>query len=157
MKKLTKNIPPKRLVTMKHAGGYNPLIYAIDKERRDIVLWLLEIGADVNLGNKNEIPIQRAIFRNNNLILKDLLDHGASIDVKMYKTPYDMPLYAIMRGNFGNLETMYEARDHRPIYYQAGLNGYRAVIDLVKDITQKLGDLHVKHARWRRLREFLKL
>ena len=157
LKKLTKSIPPSSLVNMKHSGGYTPLIYAIDKERRDVVLWLIEIGADVNQGCKNEIPIQRAIFRNNNLILKDLLDSGAKIDVKMYKTPYDMPLYAIMRGNFGNLETMYESRDHKPIYIEAGENAYPAVKGLVQPFEQKIGEMHAKHSRWRRLREFLKL
>ena len=142
---------------MKHSGGYTPLIYAIDKERRDVVLWLIEIGADVNQTCKNENPLQRAIFRNNNLILKDLIDNGANIDVKMYKTPYDMPLYAIMRGNFGNLETMYESRDHKPIYIEAGENAYPSVKSLVLPYKEKLGEMHAKHARWSRLRSFLKL
>lgn len=65
---------------MKHAGGYNPLIYAIDRERREIVLWLLEIGADVNIRCKNETALQRAIFRDNNLILRDLLEQGGDIE-----------------------------------------------------------------------------
>lgn len=50
LKHLTKNIPPSDLVKMTINGQmYTPLIFAIDKERRDIVRWLVEEKhADVN-------------------------------------------------------------------------------------------------------------
>ena len=49
LKKLTKNIPHAQIVKMKqHEKGPSPLIFAVCNERRDIVLWLLEIGANVN-------------------------------------------------------------------------------------------------------------
>ena len=58
MKRMTKTIPPAHLIAMKPAGGYyNALIFAVDKERRDIVLWLLEIGANVNEWVKNDNPL----------------------------------------------------------------------------------------------------
>ena len=58
LKTLTRNIPPKDLVNMKKSGLYSILIYAVDKERRDIVKWLVdEKKADVNLQIRNETPM----------------------------------------------------------------------------------------------------
>ena len=69
LKKLTKAILPGDLVEMRRAGQSNVLIYAVDKDRRDIVRWLVEEKkADVNGIVKNESALQRAIFRNNELI-----------------------------------------------------------------------------------------
>ena len=78
-------------------GHFNPLIYAIDRERREIVLWLIEIGADVNEEVNKETPIQRAIFRRNNVILKDLLDRGANMNVMMKNVPLNAVLFSILR------------------------------------------------------------
>lgn len=49
LKTLSNKIPPHILVNMRQPGSYTPLIFAIDYDRRDIVLWLCdEKGADVN-------------------------------------------------------------------------------------------------------------
>ena len=99
---------------MDKTGNINPLIYAIDRERREIVLWLIEIGADVNkkLPNK-ESPIERAIYRKNNVILKDLLENGASIEGLAKNLPINIILYSIVRGDFDAVEIMLEANDHQ--------------------------------------------
>ena len=109
LKRLTRNIPPTDLVKMSITGQYTPLIFAIDKERRDIVRWLVEEKhADVNLSVKNESALQRAIFRNNELIVKDLLDFGVDMNKKMFHTEWTMPLFAIMRDKPRLLDMMLE-------------------------------------------------
>ena len=89
------------------------MIYAIDKDRREIVLWLIEIGADVNETVKNETPILRALFRKNYRILRDLLDNGASIEGMMKNTKINIILYAILKEQFEAVEMMLEANDHQ--------------------------------------------
>ena len=109
LKNLTKNIPPADLVKMTISGQYTPIIFAIDKERRDIVKWLVEEKhADVNQQVKNESALQRAIFRNNEAIVKDLLDYGADMNKKMWHTEWTMPLFAIMRDKPRLLDMMLE-------------------------------------------------
>ena len=49
LKKLTKTIPPASLVSMRMTGSQTVLIYSVDKEKRDIMRWLIEEKhADVN-------------------------------------------------------------------------------------------------------------
>ena len=49
LKKLTKTIPPASLINMRMAGSQTVLIYSVDKEKRDIMRWLIEEKhADVN-------------------------------------------------------------------------------------------------------------
>ena len=115
LKKMAKAIPPQQFVNfVDKTGNINPLIYAIDRERREIVLWLIEIGADVNkkLPNK-ESPIERAIYRKNNVILKDLLENGASIEGLAKNLPINIILYSIVKGDFDAVEIMLEANDHQ--------------------------------------------
>ena len=91
-------MPEEKFVKLRNRmGHFNPLIYAIDRERREIVLWLIEIGADVNEEVNKETPIQRAIFRRNNVILKDLLDRGANMNVMMKNVPLNAVLFSILR------------------------------------------------------------
>lgn len=55
LRALTKNIPPKDLVEMSLPGLKTILIYAVDREKRDIIRWLVEEkGADVNKSMRNE-------------------------------------------------------------------------------------------------------
>ena len=94
---------------MKQHGLYNLLIYAVECERRDIVKWLVEeMHADVNEVVRNQTPLERALFRNNELIVTDLLDWGADMNRTMYHTAFNMPLYAIMRGKPILLDMMLE-------------------------------------------------
>ena len=67
---MTKEVLPKDIAGIKRPGSGSLLVYAIDRERRDIMLWLLdEIGVDAN----SEPCLERAIYRRNEQILKDLL------------------------------------------------------------------------------------
>ena len=54
LKQLTRTIPPANLINMRMTGSQTVLIYAVDKERRDIIRWLVEEKhADVNQVAKN--------------------------------------------------------------------------------------------------------
>ena len=107
-------MPEDKFVKLRNRmGHFNPLIYAIDRERREIVLWLLEIGADVNEEVNKETPIQRAIFRRNNVILKDLLNHGANMNVMMKNVPLNATLFAMLREQSEAVEIMLEANDYQ--------------------------------------------
>ena len=78
--------------------GYNPLILAVDSRRRDIVNYLLDLGADVNQYSKNETALHRAIFRNDLQICRDLIERGADIEAKINRSGINPSLYSIIRG-----------------------------------------------------------
>ena len=130
---------------------YSPLIKAVDSERRDIVRWLItEKGAPVNQVCKNETALLRAIFRNNEGIAKDLLDHGADYD---YRTPprnWTLLLEAIMRGKVKLFDLMLEYGAK----LEFSING--KPID-PQVMTREINLVRFKHERWRRLRHYLKL
>ena len=133
-------------------NGHSLLIHAVCKERRDIVLWLLEIGADPNQVCANETALQRAIFRNNTMLVSDLLEHGADMNHKQAVTEMNMPMMAIWRENSKCLDIMLE--EGASMDYQ--INN-KLVDDTLKWKPVSIGEVHMKHSRWRRLRKFLKL
>jgi len=148
LKTLTRNIPPKDLVNMRKSGLYSILIYAVDKERRDIVKWLVdEKKADVNLQIRNETPMQRALFRNNELLVKDLIDWGADMNHQMPHTAFNMPLYAIMREKPRLLDMM--LAKGASMDYNIDRHHVRALLQMHNPEVEAV---HFKHRRWRRLR-----
>ena len=153
LKALTKDVPPKNLVEMNLHGQQSVLIYAVEKERRDIVRWLIEEkGADVNKLYKNETALQRAIFRNNELIVRDLLSFGANMEQRIPDLDFTMPVYAIVRENHRLLDIMLEMGGSSDYV----VNG--KPVDLAfKNRSQRIAEVHLKHDRWRRLRKWLKL
>lgn len=110
LKRVTRKIPPADLIEMKQSGmEYSLLIKAVDSERRDIVRWLLEeIHAPVNQECKNETALLRAIFRNNELIVRDLLDHGANMDHKRHRVGWNLVVEAVMREKLNLFDVMLE-------------------------------------------------
>ena len=95
---------------MRSGGLSTPLIYAVDCDRRDIVRWLVEEKqADVNKQIKNDTPLIRAIFRNNELLVRDLINWGANLDHKISSLKYSMPQFAIYRDKPRLLDMMLEA------------------------------------------------
>ena len=99
LKRVTKSIPPRDLVQMTQRGmQFSLLIKAVDSERRDIVRWLItEKGAPVNQVCKHETALLRAIYRNNELIVKDLLEFGADMEHRREVVNWNMPIEAVMR------------------------------------------------------------
>jgi len=66
------------------SGKYSPLIAAIDKGHINIVKWLIENGADVNMPIYNNItPIYSAALNNEPEIIELLLKNGAKKDVSL--------------------------------------------------------------------------
>ena len=132
---------------------YTILNYAIDRERRDIVRWLVEEkGADVNMPSKNESPLQRAIFRNNEPIIKDLLAYGANVDFRVPNMHINMPMYCIIRDQPRLLDILLETG--------ASMSYSIKGKPVDPDFTRKnplITQVHAKHQRWRRLRKWLKL
>lgn len=110
LRKLTKTIPPKDLVEMTMTGKQTVLIFAVDKERRDIVRWLVEEkSADVNRDTRNgETPLQRAIFRNNEPIVEDLVKYGANINHRVRNSDISMTMYCIIRSQSNILDILIE-------------------------------------------------
>ena len=153
LKSLTKTIPPQDLVEMVKPGQSALLNFAVDKDRRDIVRWLIEEKkADVNKTHKNESALQRAIFRNNELIVRDLLSYGANFEHLMHHVNMNMPQYAIMRNKPKILDIMLEhgaSMDYK-------ING-KKIDEKVKNPDDTFRQVHFKHERWRQLRKMLKL
>mmetsp|Transcript_28915 Transcript_28915/g.35748 ORF Transcript_28915/g.35748 Transcript_28915/m.35748 type:complete len:209 (+) Transcript_28915:12-638(+) len=109
LKALTKDIPPKNLVEMTNSARYTLLIYAVDCERREIVRWLIEEkGAKVNETSRDGTALQRAIFRNNELLVSDLLAHGANVDYRVPNMNINMAMFALLRDQARVLDMMLE-------------------------------------------------
>ena len=103
-------MPQKDLIEMKQAGLKSILIYAVQCQQTDIVRWLVEEKkADVNFICGRETALQRAIFCNNEVIMKLLLSYGADTDYVIPDSPWSLSLYSIIRGKFNLLELMLQA------------------------------------------------
>ena len=154
LKTLTKDMPPADLVKMQVTGQlYTPLIQAVNYDRHEIVRWLVdEKGANVNEMAKNETALQRAIFRNNDTIVRDLLGYGANVEHRIPNMNLTMPLFAIMRGQAKHLDLMLETG----VSTKYEINS-KPVTELLKQQDPEIEQVHFKHERWRRLRQFLKL
>ena len=110
LKQLTRTIPPQNLVEMSSPGRRSILIFAVDCERRDIVRWLVqEKKADVNAVFTNETALQRAIYRNNEAILRDLIGFGADLNHLVPQINFNMTMYAVHRGKPRLLDAILEA------------------------------------------------
>ena len=97
------------------------LIIAVDSERRDIVRWLImEKSANVNQICKNhETALMRAIFRNNELILRDLLEFGADMTHERKPMNWTMPMEALMRDKI----TLYDMMLEHGASFHHSING----------------------------------
>lgn len=132
----------------------SPLIFACDSRDNEIVNFLLnEMEADPNETCKGgETALQRAIFRNDYQICKDLLEKGARLDYKFPITGLTPALYTIIRGKPKLLNLLLE--------YGASMDyvvNEKVVQDGIKTSPPEIDYVHFKHQRWRRLRSYLKL
>ena len=64
---------------------------------------------DVNKVYGRETALQRAIYVNNEEIVKLLLLHGAQTEHRIPDSPWNLPIYSIIRGHFNLLDLMLEA------------------------------------------------
>ena len=65
--------------------GFTPLLYAIYYERREMIHYLVEAGADVNLPDRNgDTPLMRAVEHGDKALemVEYLLAHGARLDAR---------------------------------------------------------------------------
>ena len=92
-------MPPKYLLSMRQQG-LSPLIFACDSRDNEIVHFLLnDMEADPNESCQGgETALQRAIYKNDYQICKDLLDKGARLDYKYPTSGLTHALFAIVRG-----------------------------------------------------------
>ena len=67
-----------------------------------------EKGADVNKLSGNEFPTERVIVRNNEAILRDMIEYGADLNFKVPTINWTMPVCAIMRERPNLLDIMLE-------------------------------------------------
>lgn len=69
-------------VNEKHWEFISPLLYAIDLKRNDMVLSLIQEGADLNFSTDEEIkPLFLAYMTGNEVIFKMLVEAGADINI----------------------------------------------------------------------------
>jgi ankyrin repeat protein len=66
-------------VNYKNKSGYSPLINSCKQGHEENVKYLIEAGADVNLGTRSINPLFSAVKENNVEIVKILLNHGVDI------------------------------------------------------------------------------
>ena len=88
--------------------GCTPLVIAVDSRRRDIVNYLLDIGADVNEYSKSETALHRAIFRTDLQICRDLIDRGANIEAIMKHSDINPCIHSIIRSSTSILDLLLE-------------------------------------------------
>ena len=84
--------------------------------------------------------------------MRDLVEHGADMSHRQQVTEMNMPMVAIWRENSECLDVMLE--EGASMDYE--INS-KLVDDALKWKPAKIGEVHMKHSRWRRLRQFLKL
>ena len=91
--------------------GATPLQWAVDRDQRDIISYLLAQGADVNArGNQGVSSLHRTALQGNTALAKYLLTHGADINIKDHTNA--TPL--INAAGKGHLETVQLLLAHRP-------------------------------------------
>ena len=139
---------------MSLVGQSTVLIVAVDKERREMVRWLIEDkGVNVNQRSSNfETALQRAIYRHNEHIVQDLLKNGADPEHRMTGLDFTMPLFAITRDQPRILDMLLEAGASTDYI----VNG-KPVDEKIKRGSIEIDSVHIKHERWRQLRQWLKL
>ena len=73
------------LLNSKDQKGFTPLHTAVTAGKPDILMYLIEKGADLNLKNKNGLsPLFTALDRGKNNIAVVLIEHGADVNIKGY-------------------------------------------------------------------------
>ncbi len=74
------------LIEAKDRQGFTPLHIAITKDRREVVRYLIEKGADLNSKNSNGLrPLQTALDRGKNTIANLLIERGADINIRGFR------------------------------------------------------------------------
>ncbi|MCP4727683.1 MAG: hypothetical protein GY863_21770 [bacterium] len=74
------------LLEEKDSKGFTPLHIAITKDRREVVRYLIEKGADLNSKNNNGLrPLQTALDRGKNAIADLLIEKGADINIRGFR------------------------------------------------------------------------
>ena len=66
-------------LNIKNKQGLTPLCYTNDFE---MIKYLIEKGANVNIGSNDKSPLMNALNRDNLNVLKYLLDHGGDVNSK---------------------------------------------------------------------------
>lgn len=74
-------------INHKNHQGHSALQYACSKEKKDIVIYLLERGADVNIiDGIKDTPIHRLAMKGQNEILKLFLEHKVKPNLNIQNT-----------------------------------------------------------------------
>ncbi len=118
------------------------MIFACDSRDNEIVNFLLnEMEANPNEVCKGgETALQRAIFRNDFQICKDLLEKGARLDYQFPITDLTPACYTILRGKPKLLNLLLE--------YGASLDyvaNNKVVQDAIKKSSPEMKFVHFKH------------
>ena len=83
----------KELLSSKNEYGNTPLHYAVNYGYTGMLVFFIEIGADINIKNEwGRTLLHRAIFKKNPTMTKILVDNGAKLNIKDNNgfTPYGL-------------------------------------------------------------------
>lgn len=71
----------KKFVNQTDDGGWTPLVWAVENQRRDVVRFLLEKGADPTLrDSENNTALHWAAMVGCRVIMEDLLKFGSHVN-----------------------------------------------------------------------------
>jgi ankyrin repeat protein len=70
--------PTNRVINVMNKEGHTPIFRAVDADNADTIKWLLEHGADANLGE--ELPLERAFILNYTKCAEALCAGGANVN-----------------------------------------------------------------------------
>jgi hypothetical protein len=127
--------------------GETPLILAIEKENKNLVKRLLEIGADVNHSNRcGQMPITLAVAKSNVAIIELLLNTdkvNVDLNTREHQTLFE---YASQIANSAHRNSISETAD-----FAAGLRG----LSTTPMSIAKLAKEHPSYAVLRQLRNYV--
>ena len=105
----------------------------------EIVKVLLANGADVDKADGYYTPLYYAIWNNDNVTVRALIDAGADVNIVPHEKDYSPVAYAIWQGHVDNVKTLLEAgadlnvKDQEGLtpFYWAAFSGYKNILDLI--------------------------
>ncbi|XP_036364634.1 fibronectin type 3 and ankyrin repeat domains 1 protein-like isoform X2 [Octopus sinensis] len=127
-------------------GGSSPLHHAVDSGSCEIISWMIRVGADVDIRDKNAAwtPLMRcASLSGNKSVAKTLIFDGANIDLRDNDGKTCL-IIAVMNDHEQLVELLLESNVNVTILNKSGRTAYEIAVALKKTAIIKILDKYIK-------------